>query len=152
MAVKLFSTRQRQVTIRQYLRMQTKAIKTKPGLPFSQASNQPGYPRMSDAPYEKGAPAGITPEKLAQCSTMAREHFNHENSPAEIRAFFVKLESICPKTGFICKSYKLSPQKKLVRTSAIQRWTKSGQPPSIQLIDQDKLSSAWHLHERHQVS
>ncbi|MFZ6743337.1 DUF4124 domain-containing protein [Undibacterium sp. JH2W] len=84
-----------------------------PGTASAQASHPPGYSRMNDAPYEKGAPAGMAPEKLAQCTGMVREHFSHENSPGEIRAFFVKLESVCPKTGFICKSYKLSPQKNL---------------------------------------
>ncbi|PXX43172.1 DUF4124 domain-containing protein [Undibacterium pigrum] len=74
---------------------------------------QSGNIYAKDKAYEKGAPAGITPEKLTQCTAMVREHFNHENSPGEIRAFFVKLESACPKTGFICKSYKLSPQKNL---------------------------------------
>ena len=81
-----------------------------PGSASTQAG-LPGYTRAANAPYDKGAPAGVTPEKIAQCSAMAREHMDKETSPAEIRAFFVKLESICPKTGFICKSYKLSPQK-----------------------------------------
>jgi hypothetical protein len=75
------------------------------------ASISPAAPYTGNAPYEKGAPAGIAPEKLTQCIAMVREHFKQENSASEIRAFFVKLESVCPKTGFICRSYKWSPQK-----------------------------------------
>ena len=64
-----------------------------------------------NAGYDRGAAPGVTTVQVAQCSGMAREHLSQQTSPSEIRTFFVKLESICPKTGFICKSYKLSPQK-----------------------------------------